>query len=228
MMIDQSAGASKTFGSLVGALNSVNTDYTVSYGSYVSGTLRVYLNGQLLIQGTDADWVELVPASGTFRMNVAPEATDIITAEYGYTAFGIVGPAGPAGPQGPNNVMHSQLIFTTEGAYLGAIWVGVHAMKLRMPYVGAGATIEEVYVQLGTAPGATSVKVNILRNGATILDVTPYVELGVGVTAVSRITQFIAGSWAKDDYLQWELVQGDSTAADLIIHVRYKWTMTTV
>jgi hypothetical protein len=100
-------------------------------------------------------------------------------------------------------------------------------MKLRVPYVGAGATIEEIYVQLNTAPGASALRVNILRNGLTVLDSTPYIEIAIGAYTASRVASLLT-PLNKDDYLQWELVNGDSTAADLTIHVRYKWTMTAV
>jgi hypothetical protein len=230
MIVDQSSGAGMTFSLLGGTLNGVNTTFTVSQAVYISGSLRVYLNGQLLVQGSDADWVELSPAAGTFTMNVAPDATDIITAEYGFlatTAVGPIGPTGPTGPQGPNNVMHSQIVFTVEGLYLGAIWQGVKPMRIRVPYVGAGATIEKITTELGTAVGVTAMRIAILNNGSNILTGTTYIETPVGQTYVTRTTN-ITTALALDDYLQWQLVQGDAQAADLVIRILYKWTMTSV
>lgn len=82
MQIDQSGGTSSTYGALTGLVNGSNTSFTVSRGAYLSGKLKVYLNGQMLTQGSAEDWVEDTPALGTFTMNVAPEVGDIITAEY--------------------------------------------------------------------------------------------------------------------------------------------------
>ena len=48
--IDCSGGTSDTYGALSGLVNGSNTVYTISLGSYISGSLRVYLNGQLQTQ----------------------------------------------------------------------------------------------------------------------------------------------------------------------------------
>jgi len=80
--IDSSGGTGDTYGILSGLVNGINTVYTVSLGSYVSGSLEVQLNGQLLTQGTAEDWVETTPSSGTFTLSVAPESGDILTIKY--------------------------------------------------------------------------------------------------------------------------------------------------
>lgn len=80
--IDQVGDTGSTYGILTGARDGNNVEFTVSDDKYTSGTLLVYLNGQLLTQGSDADWHEAVPASGTFHFEVAPESTDKITAIY--------------------------------------------------------------------------------------------------------------------------------------------------
>jgi hypothetical protein len=84
--VDQSGGTSDTYGALAGAINGSNTTYTVSLSAYTTGTLRVYLNGQLQIQGTASDWTETTPASGTFDFVTAPTAGDEITVMYGYAS----------------------------------------------------------------------------------------------------------------------------------------------
>ena len=86
--IDQAGGTGDTYGVLGGARNGVNTTFTVSQSEYSSGTLYVFLNGQLLTQGSSEDWVETDPASGTFDFAVAPAATDEITTGYGYGGLG--------------------------------------------------------------------------------------------------------------------------------------------
>lgn len=80
--VDCSGGTSDTYGALSGSVNSSNTTYTVSLGSYISGSLQVYLNGQLQTQGTAEDWDETTPTSGTFDFNTAPTTGDIIIAVY--------------------------------------------------------------------------------------------------------------------------------------------------
>ena len=80
--IDQSGGTSDTYGVLAGSVNSSNALFTVSEGIYATGTLKVWLNGQLQTQGTSEDFVETTPASGTFTFAVAPTTGDLITVEY--------------------------------------------------------------------------------------------------------------------------------------------------
>ena len=86
--IDQAGGTEDTFGILYGDRNGVNTEFIVSLGSYDSGTLNVFLNGQLLTQGSSEDWHEYIPASGTFHFTTAPEVDDEITAIYGGAGIG--------------------------------------------------------------------------------------------------------------------------------------------
>lgn len=80
--IDQSGGTSDTYGVLSGTVNGSNTTFTVSESIYATGTLTVYLNGQLQTQGSGEDWVETTPASGTFDFNTAPLTGDLITVKY--------------------------------------------------------------------------------------------------------------------------------------------------
>jgi len=84
LQTDCSGGTSDTYGALSGTINGSNTTFTVSLGSYVSGSLQVYLNGQLQTQGTSEDWDETTPGSGTFDFNIAPVSGDIITVIYQY------------------------------------------------------------------------------------------------------------------------------------------------
>lgn len=74
--------AAGTYTTLGGTVNSSNTVFTVSTAKYATGTLRVFLNGQELTQGSAYDWVETSPAAGTFTMNVAPPTGSIIQAVY--------------------------------------------------------------------------------------------------------------------------------------------------
>jgi len=91
MYIDQSGGTADTYGVLSGTLNSSNTTFTVSQAIYATGSLMVYLNGQLQTQGTAEDWVETTPASGVFDFITAPDATDEITVTYAISVGGVTG-----------------------------------------------------------------------------------------------------------------------------------------
>lgn len=80
--VDQSGGTSDTYGTLSGLVNSSNTLFGVSASGYVSGSLLVFLNGQLQTQGSSEDWVETTPSAGTFTFNSAPTSGDQLTAHY--------------------------------------------------------------------------------------------------------------------------------------------------
>jgi len=86
IQIDQSGGTSDTYGVLAGSVNGSNKVYTVSLSKYVSGSLVVYLNGQLQTQGTGEDWVETTPASGTFTFAIAPPTGSQLTVRYQFAA----------------------------------------------------------------------------------------------------------------------------------------------
>ena len=90
-----------TYALLSGSINGSNTLFTVSQGVYISGTLVVARNGQVLTQGSSNDWVETTPASGTFTFNTAPNTGDVLTAWYNKTV--VVGAnftSGTAAPSG--------------------------------------------------------------------------------------------------------------------------------
>lgn len=94
--VDQTGGTGDTYGILAGALNGINKEFTVSKGEYNTGTLSLYLNGQLLTQGSSEDWHEDTPASGTIHTDYAPVASDELTVVYGYgtvSAGDVIGPA---------------------------------------------------------------------------------------------------------------------------------------
>jgi hypothetical protein len=77
--IAQSGGAAGTYGTLAGAVDGVNTVYTVPDGEYESGSLLVFLRGLLRPQG---DWSETDPSAGTFTFSAAPKTSDVILVMY--------------------------------------------------------------------------------------------------------------------------------------------------
>ena len=81
--IDQTpATAGMKYGTLAGAVNGMNTQFTVSQTEYLTGKLAVFLNGEEQINGNADDWQETVPANGTFDFVVAPQAGDVIQVIY--------------------------------------------------------------------------------------------------------------------------------------------------
>ena len=79
---DQTPNTDASYGTLAGDVDGANTTFTVSEGEYLTGKLKVYLNGQLQEQNSTGDWVETTPASGTFDFLVAPTIGDTVTASY--------------------------------------------------------------------------------------------------------------------------------------------------
>jgi len=77
-----SSASTSLYGNLSGSVDGSNAVFTVSKGSYISGTLAVYLNGQQLTPGGSNDWNETTPASGTFTFVTAPVSGDVVSATY--------------------------------------------------------------------------------------------------------------------------------------------------
>ena len=69
-------------GSVSGSISGSNCDFTVSNQKFDSGTLLVYLNGQLQTQGSDDDWVETSASLGVFSFVSAPLDGDKIICHY--------------------------------------------------------------------------------------------------------------------------------------------------
>lgn len=81
--VDQTPlGTGSTYPLIAGAINGSNALFTVFAGVYTTGKLLVSLNGTLLAQGSNADWVETSPGAGTFTLNTPPITGDIITVQY--------------------------------------------------------------------------------------------------------------------------------------------------
>ena len=82
LFIDQSGSSVKTYGTISGSINGSNCDFIVSNQKFVSGTLLVYLNGQLQTQGSDDDWIETSASLGVFTFVRAPTVGDKIICQY--------------------------------------------------------------------------------------------------------------------------------------------------
>jgi hypothetical protein len=116
--------------------------------------------------------------------------------------------------------VHDQYIATISGANLAAGDQGVKPLRL---YAAVDATLEEVFVCVNTTPSAAALRVDVLLNGASIFDSVQYVEIGTGNNTASKTDDFDTGEFSKGDYFQIELVQGDTVAADLTVHIRFKY-----
>ena len=82
LFIDQSGSSVKTYGTISGSINGSNCDFIVSNQKFDSGTLLVYLNGQLQTQGSDDDWIETSASLGVFTFVRAPTVGDKIICQY--------------------------------------------------------------------------------------------------------------------------------------------------
>ena len=80
--VDQSGSSVKTYGVISGSINGSNCDFIVSNQKFDSGTLLVYLNGQLQTQGSDDDWIETSASLGVFTFVRAPTVGDKIICQY--------------------------------------------------------------------------------------------------------------------------------------------------
>jgi len=67
----------------VGTINGVNPTFTVSKGSYIGGTLYVFING--ILQDPKLHYVETSPGSGVFTMSDAPLTGDNVLVGYWWT-----------------------------------------------------------------------------------------------------------------------------------------------
>ena len=118
--------------------------------------------------------------------------------------------------------IHQQAVFSVEGANLAASDQGIKPLRIYVHEVGFAGVFEEIFVAANTAPGSTDLHINVLKNGSTIFDGDEYLTLSVGSGYAAR-GNFVDNIVSKDDYLQFQLVQGDSIASDLTVHVRFKW-----
>ena len=80
--VDQSGSSVKTYGVISGSINGSNCDFIVSNQKFDSGTLLVYLNGQLQTQGSDDDWIGTSASLGVFTFVRAPTVGDKIICQY--------------------------------------------------------------------------------------------------------------------------------------------------
>lgn len=183
VQVDSSGGTSDTYGVLGGLVNSSNKVYTVSLGSYISGSLRVYLNGQLQTQGSSEDWTETTPASGTFTFATAPTTGDIIIVMYQFST-------GSTGNADTLDGLHSSSLAVPSGSVI--MYAGSSAPTGYLICDGS-AVSRTTYATLFTAISTTW---GVGDNSTTfnIPDMRGIFPKGAGTTSRA------AGKDAKDAY----------------------------
>lgn len=189
LQVDQSGGTSDTYGVLSGSVNGTNTTFTVSLGSYVSGSLRVYLNGQLQTQGSGEDWVETDPASGTFTFATAPATGDIITAVYQF-ASSVTGNADTL-----DGLHASSFVQDTGDETIAGVKTfgdGVATDTIGEETADAGVTVDGVLLKNGNIAlgvGGTISGSIYTINDDTAISFTPPVDIGL-LFIVGRHTNY--------------------------------------
>jgi hypothetical protein len=205
--IDQTP-ASGTYGTLAGTVNGSNTVFTVSNGSYATGTLVVELNGQTQTQGSSYDWVETTPGSGTFTFNVAPPTGSKVLAYYliASTTTSI-----------PNTQPHG---FTTSGTVVTGKTKGFYTHPTAATLVGwnmaldsGTATIRVWKIAAGTA--VPTVANNINTAGVSI-------SSGTAVQS-STMTDFTTTAVAANDIFAFEIT-AVSSATEMTFELIFKNT----
>ena len=186
--IDQSGGTSDTYGVLAGTINGSNKVFTVSEGEYATGTLKVWLNGQLQTQGSGEDFVETTPASGTFTLGVAPESGDEITAEYQLVVTN-----------------SNTLVSTTTERFEMTVAIsdettdlttGTAKLTFRMP---RAVTLTAVRASVTTAPTGANLVIGINEGGSTILSTDLSIDAGEKTSTTATTPVVISDTSIADD-----------------------------
>lgn len=156
-------------------------------------------------------------ASGTFTMDQLQDLLDL-KSDVGHTHLmsDITDLSDPL-------VVNQQIVFTIASS--GAFTSGVKPLRIYAHDVNDGATISEVFVAFNTPPSGAEMRMNVLKNGSTIFSAPAYVVIPAGSYTASKTTGFIDDSFTKDDYFQIAVVQGNSRAADMTLHIRFNYEL---
>ena len=185
-----------------------------SYFNEFALTEHTHIEDDITDLSHNADYLQSTPVSV-----VVPSEQDILQYVGGYW-YPIPWTGMVTTITGITKTIQQQMLFSYEGILSET---GTKPLKVAANYVGDSGSVDEIYLTLGTAPTSTAVRVNILKNGVTILDSPSYIECGVGNTVASKTTGFADQTIAYNDYFQYQLVQGDVSAANMVVHVRYSW-----
>jgi hypothetical protein len=118
--------------------------------------------------------------------------------------------------------INQQIVFTIASS--GVVISGVRPLRIYAHDVNTEATISEILVAFNTPP-VGEVRMNVLKNGATIFSPPAYVAVSPGAYTGYRTTNFLDDNFVKDDYFQIAVVQGDNTASDMTLHIRFSYNI---
>jgi hypothetical protein len=119
-----------------------------------------------------------------------------------------------------DQVAKQQLTFTIPGANIAS---GDQGVKLIRQYAVCSGILDSVIATVGTAPTGSAIRVDVLKNGTTVFNSPEYIEIGTTEYYEESSENFSVTTFSETDYFQIELVQGDSAATDLTVHVRYHY-----
>ena len=114
--------------------------------------------------------------------------------------------------------IRQQIVFTVAGRNLGD--TRVIPIRFYVHQLGDNPKIENILAFVGTAPMLNNLRLKVLRNGVNIFSTINYLEIPIGQNLKSENTGF-NDAISSNDYFQLEIVQGDSFAADLTLHIRF-------
>jgi len=110
-----------------------------------------------------------------------------------------------------------QIIFTIAGELITPIGVGPFPTHVYMRPSDVG-TIEEFKLSVNIAPTATPIQAKLYKNGSSIMAGTTDIALSALNGTSSTFTDT---TLTNDDTLNFELVQGDVSAQNLVAYARY-------
>lgn len=178
---------------------------------YTEGEVDILI-GQTLSSGIFQNLGDLLVGTGAGSFNILPAGSD--------NQVLVVASGSASGVQWeslPSTLQYHQMVFTVAGENLST--TGTQPLRI-YAYLPTDGTINEVYAYVATAPTTTALQINVKKGGASFIT-GGYLTIPVSSNSVSG-TSFTNDVIANNDYFQLEIVQGDTGASDLTVHVRYQ------
>jgi hypothetical protein len=138
-----SSETSGNWGTLTGDIDGSNQIFEVSLGSYIVGSTKVYINGQLLTQGPGDDYIEYNASAGEIQIIETPLAGDVITVTYQFTT-GATGNADTldglhaSAFASAGYVYKDTLYFTSNGTFSKGDYPWLKAIRVKCQGGGGG------------------------------------------------------------------------------------------
>jgi len=173
---------------------------------------KTELNNYFVSSGTFTEAGQLIVGSGYADYELLNVGTD-----GQYLIADSTAPLNIKWGDGPSSEIYHQAVFTVSGANLSD--TGVQPLRIYLYLPAGGGTLKEIMARVATAPASSSLRVDAKVNGTSRI-AAGYVQIAVGNYQTS-VTSFTSTTLTNDDYIQLDIVQGDTTAADLTLHFRY-------